>query len=90
MQITPASSSLLQAAASMMEEQQKYPLKWAICYLGKPYIALYGKKKAHDLLYHLSKSFVGLTIIPLEPGNEKAARSLNGLVKANAGVSQRA
>lgn len=59
----PAEHSLTSA-----QSERKYPLKWAICYRGKPYIALYGKKKAHDLLYKLNQSMVGLSIIPLEPG----------------------
>lgn len=89
MSIKPSSASLLQAAADIMEEH-KYPLKWAICYNGKPYIALYGKKKAHDLLYHLGKSFTGLTVIPLEQGLDKTAPTLKGLVKSQVLASKQA
>jgi hypothetical protein len=69
------------AAHLSIEGQKKYPLKWAICYLGKPYISLYGKKKAYDLLYHLNQSFIGLSVIPLVPDTGSAERKPRSLMK---------
>jgi len=45
----------------------KYPLKWGICYKRRPYIELYGKKRAYDLLYHLSMCVDGLMVAPVNP-----------------------
>jgi hypothetical protein len=71
------------------ENDRKYPLKWAICYRGKPYISLYGKKKAHDLLYKLNQTMLGLTVIPLEPGENSRGKTLGGVIKQGRQVLQR-
>lgn len=81
MQINDRPRGNISKLPAVPDEERKYPLKWAICYQGKPYLELYGKKKAYDLLHHLNKSFDGLSIVPVEPGTEKAARSLYGLIK---------
>lgn len=60
-----------------MDAEKKYPLKWGIYYHGKLYMQVYGKKKAHDMLYRLSMSIHGLTIQPILPDeatHEPAAR----------------
>lgn len=74
---TPSGRSL-----SSAEKERKYPLKWAICYRGKPYISLYGKKKAHDLLYKLNQTMLGLTVVPLEPGESNSGgKTLGGVIR---------
>lgn len=42
----------------------KYYRKWSITYKGKPYLHLYGKKNAYDLLHRLNKSFMCLDVQP--------------------------
>lgn len=81
MQISRPYSNPSGRSLSSAENERKYPLKWAICYRGKPYISLYGKKKAHDLLYKLNQTMLGLTIIPLEPGESSAGKTLGGVIK---------
>ncbi|MNC31666.1 hypothetical protein D3C75_799940 [compost metagenome] len=71
------------------ENERKYPLKWAICYRGKPYISLYGKKKAYDLLYKLNQTMLGLTVIPLEPGGSSGGKTLGGVMKQGRQLVQR-
>lgn len=43
---------------------EQYPRKWSITYKGVPYRDVYGKKKAYDLLYELSKHMDNLEIVP--------------------------
>lgn len=81
MQIKRPYSNPANRSLSTAEKDRKYPLKWAICYQGKPYISLYGKKKAHDLLYKLNHTMLGLTVIPLEPGEGSAGRTLGGVIR---------
>jgi hypothetical protein len=45
----------------------KYALKWGISYRGKTYITVYGKKKAHELLYILSMNVTGLSVVAVQP-----------------------
>jgi hypothetical protein len=45
----------------------EYPLKWGIFYKKRPYIELYGKKRAYDLLYQLSMCVDGLMVLPVHP-----------------------
>jgi hypothetical protein len=53
----------------------KYPLKWSICYQGKPYIELYGKKKAYELMYKLSMHVNGLSVIPVKPEEHRRRKT---------------
>jgi|GEM_PF-4929996 len=45
----------------------KYALKWGISYRGKTYITVYGKRKAHELLYILSMNVTGLSVVAVQP-----------------------
>lgn len=48
-------------------QKKMYTLKWAIAYKNKAYVEVYGKKKAHDLMYNLSFCVLGLSVEPVEP-----------------------
>jgi len=61
----------MQIKSQTPNEPKKYPIKWAICYKDKPYIEVYGKKKAHDLLYRLSQSCEGLSVQPVMTPSKK-------------------
>lgn len=41
---------------------KSYPSKWQITYQGKPYMSVYGKKKAYDLCIRLSRCVNGLQV----------------------------
>jgi hypothetical protein len=51
----------------------KYPMKWGIHYRNRTYIQVYGKKRAHDLLYQLSSCVQGLSVVPVM--TERKARN---------------
>ena len=40
-------------------------VKWGIKYKRKVYFQIYGKRRAHELHYRLSRCVNGLTVIPL-------------------------
>lgn len=44
--------------------REEYTRKWSITYKGTPYRDIYGKKKAYDLLYELSKQIDNLEVVP--------------------------
>ncbi|TDG00327.1 hypothetical protein [Paenibacillus piri] len=49
-------------------------MKWGIHYNGKIYVEVYGKKKAHDLLYQLSMCLEGLRVAGIQPKQKALSR----------------
>jgi len=45
-----------------LQKNKSYPSKWLITYQGKPYVSVYGKKKAYDLFVRLSHCVNGLQV----------------------------
>lgn len=43
-------------------QSKSYPSRWLITYQGKPYMSVYGKKKAYDLYVRLSRCVNGLHV----------------------------
>lgn len=71
----------VQGMIKLDKANNKYFRKWSITYRGKPYLKIYGKKNAYDLLYRLSKYYIGLNVEPcfdeLELNRKKKKESSN-------------
>jgi hypothetical protein len=52
----------------------KYPLKWGIRYRNRVYMEVYGKKKAHDLLFVLGLCVQGLSVVPVKAEHKLRSR----------------